>query len=282
MADTDTNSDTQRHAWQSAERAATHHRMSQQRAQSHGLATELMLDLANLQPGNRVLDVAAGTGDQTILAAQRVGPTGYVLATDIAASMLAITAQAARDAGLRNVETRVIDAQQLDLPPGSFDAAISRNGLMFIPDLQAALTGIKRTLKPGGRFAAVVYSSVDRNPYHGLPLAIGERYLGAKDKPERRLMFALSDPAALERAFTAADFDAVAVRAAASAWEFPSMAELTQTQHDACPSLTQLLASLNDDGRAAAWAEIEDAMRQFDTGHGVRIPSEFLVVVGSS
>src|SRR5829696_5131350 len=99
--------------------------MSQQRAQSHGLATELMLDLANLQPGNRVLDVAAGSGDQTILAAQRVGPTGYVLATDIAASMLAITDQAARDAGLRNIETRVIDAQQLDLPAGSFDAAIS-------------------------------------------------------------------------------------------------------------------------------------------------------------
>ena len=127
MASTEAGSHAQRRAWQAAEIAAAHHRTRQRRTQSHGPATELMLDLADLQPGGRVLDVAAGTGDQTVLAAQRVGPTGYVLATDLAATMLEIAAQAARDAGLTNVETRVMDAQQLDLAPDSFDAAISRN-----------------------------------------------------------------------------------------------------------------------------------------------------------
>ena len=130
MVSTEAGSHAQRRAWQAAEIAAAHHRTRQRRTQSHGPATEateLMLDLADLQPGGRVLDVAAGTGDQTVLAAQRVGPTGYVLATDLAAKMLEIAAQAARDAGLTNVETRVMDAQQLDLAPDSFDAAISRN-----------------------------------------------------------------------------------------------------------------------------------------------------------
>src|SRR4051812_6008008 len=87
-------------------------------------ATELMLDLARIGPGSRVLDVAAGTGDQSLRAARRVGPTGSVVATDIAPSMLEVAAQAIRDAGLTNVETRVMDAQQLDFEAGVFDAAI--------------------------------------------------------------------------------------------------------------------------------------------------------------
>ena len=74
-----------------------------------------MLDLANLRPGNSVLDVAAGTGDQTLMAAARVGPTGYVLATDISANMLKLASDAVREAGLMNVETRVTDAENIDL-----------------------------------------------------------------------------------------------------------------------------------------------------------------------
>src|SRR3712207_4410567 len=93
------------------------------RAELLGPATELMLDLAAVGVGSRVLDVAAGTGEQTLLAARRVGPTGSVLATDLAASMLDVAADAARQAGLSNVETRVMDARELDLDPDSFDAA---------------------------------------------------------------------------------------------------------------------------------------------------------------
>jgi ubiquinone/menaquinone biosynthesis C-methylase UbiE len=94
--------------------------------------------------------VAAGTGEQTILAARRVGSTGSVLATDIAAQMLTVAADAAEQAGLSNVTTRVMDAQRLDVEPESFDAVISRLGLMFVPDLPAALAGIRRALKRGG------------------------------------------------------------------------------------------------------------------------------------
>jgi len=102
--------------------------------------------------GMRVLDVAAGTGDQSILAAQRIGTSGSLLATDISASMLDVAAQAARDAGLSNVETHVSDASALDLPRDTFDAAICRFGLMFVPDLHQALVRVHHALKPGARF----------------------------------------------------------------------------------------------------------------------------------
>ncbi len=85
------------------------------RAQELGPITERMLDLADIQPGYRVLDVAAGTGEQTLMAARRVGPNGFVLATDIADRMLAYLKETAQEAGLANVETRVVDARQLDL-----------------------------------------------------------------------------------------------------------------------------------------------------------------------
>jgi len=102
----------------------------------------MMLDLVKVAAGSRVLDVGAGAGDSTLVAAQRVGPSGRVLATDISATMLEIAAESARQAGLNNVDTRVMDAQRLDLEPDSFDAAVSRNCLMLIPDYSQALTEI--------------------------------------------------------------------------------------------------------------------------------------------
>jgi ubiquinone/menaquinone biosynthesis C-methylase UbiE len=89
------------------------------RQQTYGAATEMMLEVASVQPGSRVLDVAAGTGDQTLMAARRVGPTGNVLATDDSASMLKIAAEAARNEGLANVETRVMNAENLALDADS-------------------------------------------------------------------------------------------------------------------------------------------------------------------
>src|SRR5690242_4053942 len=85
-----------------------------------GEATEVMLDLAGVGSGSRVLDVAAGAGGQTLAAARRVGPEGRVLATDISSNILAFAEQSAHEAGLHNVETRVVDGEQLDVEAGAF------------------------------------------------------------------------------------------------------------------------------------------------------------------
>src|SRR5262249_32443578 len=107
--------------WDSPEAAAAWQRGASLRAASMRLPTEVMLDLAELEPGDRVLDVAAGSGEQSIAAAQRVGPNGSVLATDISGPMLELAAADAAAAGIRNFETLVTNAEDLKLPPVSFD-----------------------------------------------------------------------------------------------------------------------------------------------------------------
>jgi ubiquinone/menaquinone biosynthesis C-methylase UbiE len=105
-------------------------------------ATELMLDMAATGPGDHVLDLAAGDGDQTLVAARRVGSTGYVLATDIAPNFVAFAAKSARAAGLGNVEARAMNGENLELEDAAFNAVISRLGLMYFPDLQKSLMEI--------------------------------------------------------------------------------------------------------------------------------------------
>ncbi len=146
--------------WWSAGRAA--------RQQIYGTATKMMLDLAGIQAGSRVLDVAAGTGESTLMAARHVRPGGYVLAVDASASMLNVAAEAARKEGLTNVETRIMNAQSLTLEANSFDAVICRLALMLFSNPADALSGMRRVVKSAGKVAVMVYSSLEKNPYHGI------------------------------------------------------------------------------------------------------------------
>ena len=103
-------------AWASGDAASGWKRGAAARGRALDPLTELLLDLAGVTVGSRVLDLGAGTGDQALLAARRIGPAGLVLATDISAAMLALTQEAVRAASLANVQTRVMDAQRLELP----------------------------------------------------------------------------------------------------------------------------------------------------------------------
>src|SRR5262249_17216194 len=155
------------------------------------------LDLAKLHVGSQVLDVGAGTGDQTLAAARRVGPTGSVVAIDVSASMLEMTAMSAREAGLSNVATRVMDAQRLDLASESFDAAISRLPLMLIPDVDRALGAIRRVLRPGGTFAALVFSTAEADPFLSIPHTVARRVGRLTSPPEPFGEFRLGAPGVL-------------------------------------------------------------------------------------
>ena len=159
--------------WQQA--AEAWHRWDPFIDQWLGAATELMLDLAGIETDSQVLDVAAGSGGQSIVAARRVGPGGEVRATDISPAILELAARSAIEAGLANVTTQVADGEELAVPAGSFDAAISRVGLIYFPDQQAALAAMRRALRPGGRIAAVVYSTPERNPFFSVPVGLIRR-----------------------------------------------------------------------------------------------------------
>jgi ubiquinone/menaquinone biosynthesis C-methylase UbiE len=253
-------------------------------ARAHLLAplTERMLDLAGVGVGYRVLDVAAGTGEQTLAAARRVGPTGAVLATDIAAQMLALAAEAAAQAGLRNVETRVRDARDLDLEPESFDAAISRLALMLLPERAQAMAGIHRALKTGKKFAALVLATADECPFIALPMRIAGRCARTPEAPFGDPgMFALGDPAMLATVYRGAGFREVTVEVARVQRRFPSLTAAMQNVRDILPEISQLLMHATDDERASVWAEIESALRQFDGADEFVVPHGFVIGVGT-
>lgn len=241
-----------------------------------------MLDLAGIGLGNRVLDVAAGTGEQTLLAARRVGANGSVLATDIAARMLAGAAEAARQAGLGNVETRVVDARSLDLERASFDGAISRLALMLIPERNKALAGIHRALKPGKRFVAVVLATAAESPFIALPMTVAGRRAGTPLAPfEDPGMFALGDPTVLRATFEQAGFLDVAVEAVSVIRRFASLAVGMQNCRDILPEVAQLMAHLSKVECDAAWTEIQESMHQFEGTDGFVVPQTYLIGVGT-
>ncbi|MHB8736647.1 MAG: class I SAM-dependent methyltransferase [Terriglobales bacterium] len=248
------------------------------------MATGRGVPCETLRTGNRVLDIATGTGDQAIMAATRVGPTSAVLATDIAESMVAVAAEVAREAGRRNITTAaVLDAQQIDRAPDTFDAVISRNGLIFIPDLHEALIGIRRVLKTGGWLAAIVWSTPERDPVFALPIRIMSRY-GALPQmvPGQTGPFALSDPATLAEAYRKAGFQDVLVVAAALTYRFASVAEFMQSRRGESARLLQaIMEKLSETDRARMRSEMEVQLRQFEGPDGFVAPGECLIAVGT-
>ena len=246
-----------------------------------GPATEIMLDMAKIGRGNRVLDVAAGAGDQTLKAADRVGPTGYVLATDISANILTFAAQNARLAGHSNVETKVLDGEELDVPANTFDAVISRVGLIYFPDQQKALAGMKRALKPGGRLGAIVYSTADNNKFFSIPVSIIRRRANLPPPlPGQPGPFSLGNPGVLEETFRRAGFRDVQARTIPAPVRMKTAAECVRFEKESFGALHQMLAGLDDAGREAAWQEIEQELRGFETPAGFEGPCEMVIGVG--
>ncbi|MDM0001862.1 methyltransferase domain-containing protein [Variovorax sp. J22P240] len=241
-----------------------------------------MFDLARIGPGCRVLDVAAGAGEQSISAARRVGTNGHVLATDIAPALLERAAADARKAGLSNLETREIDGEALDvLPAASFDAAISRVGLIYFPDQQRALAGICRALRPGGRVAAIVYSTADNNAFFSIPVRIiRERAQLPPPLPGQPGPFSLGAEGVLEAAFAKAGLRDIEVRKVPSPVKLTSAAECVRFERESFGALHQMMVGLSDAERAQAWQAIEEALSRFETVDGFVGPCEMLVGVG--
>jgi len=247
-----------------------------------GPATVRMLELARVGAGCRVLDVAAGAGDQTLQAASCVGPQGSVLATDLSPEILAYAAKEASRNGLKNVETKVMDGENLALEDASFDVVMSRVGLIYFPDQQRALREMRRVLVPGGRVAAIVYSTAEKNGFFSVPVSIVRRHakLGPP-LPGQPGPFSLGGPGALAEALTRAGFRDVTVEALSAPLHQPSAAECLRFEQESFGALHQMLSSLDRGGREAAWAEVATALGSFEHGGRFVAPCELLVAVGT-
>ncbi len=268
---------TTRQQWEDA--AEAWHRWGPTLETWLGPATDRMLDAAGVAPGSRVLDVAAGAGGQTVAAARRAGPGGRVVATDISPTILSYAAKVAAEAGLTTVETREADGETLDgLPAAGFDAVISRVGLIYFPDQQAALAGMRRALRPGGRVAAIVYSTPDRNEFFSVPVSIIRRRAALPPpQPGQPGPFSLGGAGVLETVLTDAGFTDVKVEAVPSPLRLPSAAECVRFERESFGALHQMLAGVPAAERPGVWSEIEAALGRFETGDGFVGPCELLV-----
>ena len=242
--------------------------------------TACMLSVAELAAGERVLDIGSGSGDTALLAAERVGPSGSVLATDIDPAALARLAE--RRSALANpprIALRVAAAEELTLDPGSFDVALARNCLMYFRDLDAALRNIRSALRSGGRLVASVYGPLQREPFHAIPItAVLLRRAVPEPAPEYVRAFQLG-AAAAARALVDAGFEDVRHHVVATSRNYPSLTVALELLH-ASPSLSELLSILSASERHDAWDEIADELRRYATPVGLKLPGEQVVISG--
>ena len=211
----------------------------------------------------------------------RVGPTGHVLATDISPNILTFAAENARNKGYGNIETKVLDGENLDVPAGTFDAVISRVGLIYFPDQQNALAGMKRALKPGGRVAAIVYSTAENNKFFSIPVSIIRRRASLPPPlPGQPGPFSLGGPGVLEETFRKAGFRDVESRTVPAPVRLKTAAECVRFEKESFGALHQMLAGLDEAGRQAAWQEIEQELSRFENASGFEGPCEMIVAVG--
>jgi len=190
-----------------------------------GELSRTLCDAAKLAPGDRVLDLACGTGEPAVTAARRVAPDGQVTATDLSPDMLAAARRRFERLGL-GVEVREMDAEHLEFPDASFDAVTCRFGLMFCPDPTRAAAEIHRVLRPGGRFAVAVWDEPARNPFFTLIGQVIAKFIPMPPPdPKAPGVFRLAPPGELASVLRAGGFADISVDA------FPTMFRYRSTEH---------------------------------------------------
>lgn len=235
-----------------------------------------MIELAEVKPGQRVLDIATGIGEPALLAASRVGPAGRVVATDLSSQMLDIARERATALGLTNVEFLEADAERLDFRDGSFDAILWRWGPTDLSNPSNALIAIRRMLTPDGSFVASVWEAGPKaRPLANLAMTVA------------REMFDMPSPEpsppenALEKEMIDAGFSDVRTEEVALTLAFASTDDCTQYLMDVSPGFASLLSDKSSGRQAEYRRRLAEKLQQYVTADGgVRIPNVALCAAG--
>lgn len=252
------------------------------RADRH--VSERLVELAGVRAGSRVLDVAAGYGEPALTAARKAGPEGRVVATDISAEMLAFARERAAAAGLGNLEFAQADAAGLDFPPGSFDAAVSRWGIIFEPDAEAAAGRVRGFLEVGARMAIASWGEPDQVPFLSLPMkTTRERFGIAPPPPGTPGPLSRPTPAAIAGLLEGGGFSDVAVEQAEVVFEFDSPAHFTAYVRAIAAPIRAMIEQHGGDGQEEAWDAITQAAADLGGGAGpLRLTNVVLLAAGTA
>jgi ubiquinone/menaquinone biosynthesis C-methylase UbiE len=260
---------------------------------------ERLVDLAEIKPGDRVIDIATGIGEPAITAAKKVGVEGYVLATDISPQMLAIAKERTVSLGLQNiVEFKEVDAEKiLDLqqhqPLSPFAAVLCRWGLMFFPNLASTLTNICKLLSSGGRIAAAVWSEPAKVPKLYTAIDIVTQKLGISSTAyahytEILSPFSLANINIVNNALVEAGFKDIHTEYLNITFEFLSAEDYTDFAKQIIAPIHNLLANETEKRKEEIWKAVtEEVARRYyidddnnNTGSVVRMDNECIIIVG--
>ena len=246
------------------------------------LVGEAMLAAAGIRPGEVVLELGCGPGGVGFLAAELVGADGQVVLSDVAPEMTAIAAERAERRGLRNVVTRELDMEHLDLADSSFDKVLCREALMLVADPTAAAREAVRVLRPGGRAVFAVWGPPAANPWLSALLDAVGAQLGAPVPPQGMPgPFALSESGALADVLSTGGFHDVEVAEVAAPMRVASFDDWWRMVPSLAGPVAGLLASLPDDMTSVIRGNAETTLRPFATQAGYEIPGLSLIGAGS-
>jgi SAM-dependent methyltransferase len=245
-----------------------------------------MLDAISPQPGQRVLELAAGLGETALLAAELVAPMGGVVISDQAGAMLGGARERAAELGLSNIEFQVLNAEWIDLPLASVDAVLCRWGYMLMADPATALGETRRVLRPGGRVALAVWDELARNPWASLPAAeLGDRGLtvrGAGPAAEPG-PFALASPKRIAQLLADAGFEDVEVQALDLVRHHANFEDLWETTLDLSRSFHDAVLARPKDEIEEIRSSLASRFAPFASGGGaLEIPARTLVAAASA
>jgi len=250
-----------------------------------GKVSRRLIELAEIKEGSKVLDVATGIGEPSITAAHQVGKSGHILAIDISPEMLSIAEKRAISVGIQDViEFREGDTETIDLSMSTFDAALCRFGLMFLPDLGAGLSNIYKSLKEGGRFAAAVLGSSDKVPFISLALNIVLKETNSPPPPANTPgPFSLSHENFLKDSFIKSGFEDVTIEKLDMIFDFESAEAFTNFVCETVAPIQAVLSNQSQERRNEILKVITDkvANRHADKNLGsVKLSNEAICIAG--
>jgi ubiquinone/menaquinone biosynthesis C-methylase UbiE len=242
-----------------------------------------LIELAEIKAGSKVLDIATGLGEPAITAANHVGSNGHILATDISSKMLSAAEQRAISMGLQNViEFKEGDIEKIDLPNSTFDAALCRWGLMFLPDLKTGLCNIHKTLIDGGRLAAAVWASPNRDTLIAMMMNTIMKETNTEPPPPGTPgPFSLSDENNLKNSFMTSGFKNPVVERMNVTFDFDSPDEFTAFTSETAGPLQKMLGSQPNERRIEILKAVSKAAEKYSDNTGkVRFENVAMLIVG--
>ena len=237
-----------------------------------------LVEIAALEPGQRVLDIACGTGVVARTAARRLGSRGNVIGLDLSAPMLAVARSAAAAEGA-TIEWREGSALQLLFSDKAFDVVFCQQGLQFFPDRPAAMCEMYRVLTPGGKLVLSIWRGIERSP----GFAVLAEALTRHVSPQAGALlksgpFGLSTTEELGNLIAGAGFRDINIRSAAKVLHFPSSDEFV-LGYAAGSALAGSVAGLGHDARTALLAEVAAKLQPYLQGQGLAFPIESNIVI---